>query len=275
MLLPALLFVALPLQGPPGTVVKKVAGYTFVSRPRPGDRYDLEASVIVKDPKGKTVLTVKDWAASVEWFKDLGGDGVQVANISAYTGGAHCCEVDYFLRLGPHPKLLACYMMGNVSGIETQKRPGSKGLDILTGYDGFAYYHCDYADSPHVPMALRLKHGRLVDATKEFPEMLRKSYKQATADLEDNLKQYEEGVKKGEMKGGMFENNLGSPAVEIVALGLLIGNQPEGNALLKAKLSAEDLKLLDSLRPEIAKIVAERVDRLTYPTLPYVHKHLF
>ncbi len=252
--------------------VKKVGGYTITSVPRPADRYDREASVVVKDSDGKTVLTVKDWAASLEWVSDLTGKGLMVAAISAYSGGAHCCETDYFISLGSKPKLLARYEMGNVSGLALTKRHGTKRKDIFTGYDGFAYYHSSYAGSAHLPMVLKVSEARIVEATKEFGDVLRTSYKEGCKQIENNNSEYEQGVIKKEAHGnGLFDNDLGGPVIEVYAISLLLGNEKEATDFLTKTLYRDDLVTLEELKPEIAKIVGMRAGRLTYPSLPYVH----
>ena len=252
--------------------VRKVNGYTITSIPRPADRYDREASVIVKDENGKTILTVKDWAASLEWIEDIGGTGAKVAAISAYTGGAHCCETDYFISLGPKPKLLARYEMGNVSGLQVKHRPGTKRKDIFTGYDGFAYYHNSYAGSAHLPMVLRLSEGRIVEATKEYPDLLKSSYKDACKELEENNSVYEEMlVKKESSGGGLFDNSLCGPIIEVYALGVLLGTDKEAADYLSKTCYRDDLVTLDELKPEINKILGLRAGRLTYPALPFTH----
>lgn len=252
--------------------VRKVNGYTITSTPRPADRYDREASVIVKDAEGKTVLTVKDWATDLVWVEDLGGSGTKVAAISAYTGGAHCCETDYFVSLGPKPRLLGRYEMGNVSGIQVTKRLGTRKKDIFTNYDGFAYYHTSFAGSAHLPMVFRLTEGRLIEATKDYPSLLATSYRDACKELEDNNSAYEQMlVKKESSGGGLFDNFLCGPIIEIYALGVLLGKEKEAGEYLGKTLYRDDLVKLEELKPEIGKILGMRTGRLTYPSLPYVH----
>lgn len=263
----AAITLVLAVQGVPKTTVKHVDGYTITSRSRPGDRYDTLASVIVKDRRGKVILTVKDWAADLVWIQDF-GDGVKVADISAYSGGAHCCEVDYFLRLGAHPRLLAKYDMGNVSGCVFHK----SGRYIETSYDGFAYYHASYVDSARLPMYFKVKDGRLVDATLDFPAALEGAYRQSLDTIKDNLADYESSVVKKELSGGgLFGNDLGGSVVQAYAVSVLLGKEKRFDKDMAGLLYREDLEAIASLKSEIAAIAKGRSKVLSYPSLPYKH----
>lgn len=120
---------------------------------------------------------------NVDWCFDLNGDGQPELSVSDYSGGAHCCtsQVIYTFNAGKiEPYLL--FEAGNAGPLLPQELDGAAPIE-LTGFDDrFAYYDdLAYAVSPTLVIVYAYEDGEHVEATKDFPDVVRQYRNQLTA----------------------------------------------------------------------------------------------
>jgi subtilisin-like proprotein convertase family protein len=105
--------------------------------------------------------------------RDLDGGEPEVL-VEMYTQGAHCCTVLLALRYDGHtyrPKLL---FFGNF-GYKLSD-PDGDGLPEISAFDErFIYTFSAYVFSTAPPQISQYRRGRLIDVTRKFPALIRKS----------------------------------------------------------------------------------------------------
>jgi hypothetical protein len=114
------------------------------------------------------------------WCKDVTGDGVPELMIEQYTGGAHCCSEGTLLSLGKTVSLTAEIHGGHFGVPEPRKLDAWHATYQLVGAnDALADFEAGPKDfvpfvytSPF-PRVLDYRGGYFVEATKDYPDLLR------------------------------------------------------------------------------------------------------
>ena len=143
-------------------------GYRLVVGPaadscRDGNDFTCKATVLASD--GRTIATMCDHAAMVEWVTevDMEGDGKLEIVVETYSGGAHCCPTYWVVTRGNKGGILA--ELFNQTSARFDSRPG--GAEVFTRDGAFDYFEFSHADNVMPDMFLRLKDGVWIDTSRE------------------------------------------------------------------------------------------------------------
>jgi hypothetical protein len=255
------LVVALPQSS--GHWVKKIGGCTIEHTSKQIQQYLSVERVVIRDQRHKLVADIQDEVVGLTWTKDLNKDGVPEIDISSYTGGAHCCEIDWVFSLGARPSCMLEFAMGNSVDFQPKDLDQDGKFEIQTAFDGYAYYKSSYADSAWLPMIFKVKGTRLVEATPYYRKETMSFFKDSVKGLDEALK-----VASG---GSLFASGPSAgPAVQVLASGILAHRGDYAWTVLLSKLTPGDSEKLRKLEPEIRTILANRVDLAKYPKLPVI-----
>jgi subtilisin-like proprotein convertase family protein len=105
-------------------------------------------------------------------IRDLDADGEPEVLVDLYTGGAHCCFYTVVFRWdGQHYR--GSPILWGDPGYELRDLNHDGRPELVTADDRFAYTFTYYAASVLPIRILHYDHGRFVDATGEFPALVR------------------------------------------------------------------------------------------------------
>ncbi|HVL96325.1 MAG TPA: hypothetical protein VM266_10740 [Solirubrobacteraceae bacterium] len=111
---------------------------------------------------------------------DLDGDAEPEVLLDGTTGGAHCCNVTLVYRFDGTGYRRIERFWGNqgyvLEDLDGDARPELNGRDDL-----FSYVYGAYAESMPPALVLALRHGRLRDVTRSYPDLLRADARYALA----------------------------------------------------------------------------------------------
>src|SRR5207249_2117197 len=135
------------------------------------------------------------------WCKDVTGDGMPELMIEEYTGGAHCCSEGTLLSLDKTLSVVVGEIDGGSFGVPAPRRLDAQRPSFqLVGRNGaLAYFDAgpedfvSFACTSPFPRVLDYRGGHFVEATKDYPDLLRSDRQAAreetsNADNEDCLK---------------------------------------------------------------------------------------
>jgi subtilisin-like proprotein convertase family protein len=105
-------------------------------------------------------------------IRDLDGDGEPEVLVDLYTGGAHCCFYTVVFRWDGQRYRGSPILWGD-PGYELRDLNHDGRPELVTADDRFAYTFTYYAASALPIRILHYDHGRFVDATGEFPALVR------------------------------------------------------------------------------------------------------
>jgi hypothetical protein len=136
-------------------------------------RYDLTIAdvcgagcIVVPDAE------IRDGSASAVKVADLDGDGEPEVLVDVFSGGAHCCLTTRLLSwdgTGYTPTDLDWRDLGY-----TLKDADGDGRPELVGNDpNFSAAFTAFAGSAFPPLIFHVEHGKLVDVTRAFPQLVR------------------------------------------------------------------------------------------------------
>lgn len=103
---------------------------------------------------------------------DLGGDGEPEVLLDLYTGGAHCCFYTAFFRYANGEYVRRVHSWGN-EAYRLRDLGGDGRPELVTYDDRFNYAFSCFACSAVPVLVLRYEQGRLVNATRRFPQLVR------------------------------------------------------------------------------------------------------
>lgn len=90
--------------------------------------------------------------------EDITGDGKPNLVISEYTGGAHCCSIEYIFEIGEEFRKIA-----TIDGMHSEPGfidlDGDKKLEIVLNDWTFAYWRASFSESPAPEVILRFSDG--------------------------------------------------------------------------------------------------------------------
>lgn len=119
---------------------------------------------------------------------DVNADGVVDAIVDTFSGGAHCCSSSSIaLSVGAGWAKPITQSWGNY-GYELKELGGAPGVEFASYDDAFAYAFSSYAASIPAIRILRVVGGKLVDATREYPDAIRVDLAEKTALYADIVK---------------------------------------------------------------------------------------
>jgi hypothetical protein len=108
-------------------------------------------------------------------FVEMAGGGLPELNIEAYSGGAHCCEVDYYFTQDGGLRNLLIFVGGNSEGPKPRDLNGDGRPEFIVGSDVLANFgELCYACSPWVQMVIGWDGKAYRDQTKAYPQLARK-----------------------------------------------------------------------------------------------------
>lgn len=142
-------------------------------------RLPMADRILIRTATGSPVVELKNdqpfVRIGVDWCYDVNFDGNPELSVFTYTGGAHCCTTqNIYSFFGPKSELLFTYEAGNGGSLSPQELDGTAPME-LTGLDDRLAYFGDlsYAASPPIVIAYANRNGTYVEATKEFPDVIR------------------------------------------------------------------------------------------------------
>ncbi|PTA67104.1 hypothetical protein [Deinococcus arcticus] len=123
---------------------------------------------------GTTYATVSDIAVSVDWCRDVTGDGVPEVLLAGFSGGAHCCFTHTLYSLSTPPRKLLSVFSAHSETITPRQLDGKGPLELLVSDWRFAYaYGLSFAESVPLLNVYAYVGGQYVDRSRAFPGTLR------------------------------------------------------------------------------------------------------
>jgi hypothetical protein len=171
--------------------------------------------------------------------RDVDGDGRPELVYTIHTGGNHCCTLLAILRpQAPAAELLFANLLDAGKARLTQLDDGPA-LEFLASDYRLAYMGVPFSETSPFPRVFAYRDGRYVDATREYPALLRASR--------------DEALKRVATCGGyaFCEKGVG---LRIVAIDLLLGAEPSGIARLP--VSRPIRQWLVGMRASVAEALA-------------------
>ncbi len=123
---------------------------------------------------GVTYATVEDTMVSVDWCRDVTGDGVPEVLLAGFSGGAHCCFTHHLYSLTSPPRKLLTAFSAHSDTLEARQLDGRGPLELVGSDWRFAYgYGMSFAESAPLPVVYSLLPtpggARFVENTRAFP----------------------------------------------------------------------------------------------------------
>jgi hypothetical protein len=108
-------------------------------------------------------------------FVDFEGTGVPSIVLTGTTGGAHCCfDMHVYYRATPHRYAEAVREWGNGMSYPVLMRDARSGEVVFgSSNDAFSYAYAAYANAIEPVQIFAFEHGRFLDVTPDFPDVVR------------------------------------------------------------------------------------------------------
>jgi hypothetical protein len=175
------------------------------------------------------------------WCGNVAGDGRMELATQRYTNGAHCCfRVRVDTLDGP---TLLDRDLGNYGGLEAKDLGGGDEDELVGASDALAYFgDIPFAASPSFPLVFAFHNGRYVDATKDFPDLVREKLVGAEKDLRTVI---DDG----------FEDAIRGMAIGVYAHHVLLGDEVAALTELEQQVPGVVASWLREHAEEAAKLV--------------------
>ncbi|WP_295820520.1 hypothetical protein [uncultured Deinococcus sp.] len=124
------------------------------------------------------VATVTDTMVSVDWCRDVTGDGVPEVLLAGFSGGAHCCFTHTLYSLTTPARRLLTAFSAHSDTLDVRQLNGGGPLELVGADWRFAYgYGMSFAESAPLPVVysyLPVTGGapRYVENTRAYPGFL-------------------------------------------------------------------------------------------------------
>lgn len=219
-------------------------------------------TLVLRDPKGGTVIRVSDAGVFLDDVRDITGDSVPEVIFHSWTGGAHGGFTYYVYSLGTTARNRLVYHEGNSNDYDDLPDFALADLDhdgimeILSWDDTFAYYHVSFAGSPRLPFVFAYRNGRYVDVTTRYPKRVR-----------DRMNAAKRRVVAEAAKGNWAAKNFSdwfAPTVEWYAHAALLGQTKQANIQITELLPDKERVVFIRHCREIEQMVAGRGKKLSY-----------
>jgi hypothetical protein len=175
------------------------------------------------------------------WCGNVAGDGRMELATQRYTGGAHCC---FAIRVDTldGPTLLE-RDLGNYGGLEAKDLDDRDGDELVGSSDVLAYFgDLSYAATAPVPLVFAFRNGRYIEATADYPDLVREKLAGAVKDLRAVL---DDG----------FEDAIKGMAIGVYAHHVLLGDEDAALTELEQQVPAAVASWLREHAGEAAKLV--------------------
>lgn len=128
----------------------------------------------LRDGQGREIANFKDAQIEALECKDLTADGIPEWQIETFSGGAHCCSVNYVYSLTEPARIILEVATANTPGFRAEQIDGQGPLELISWDNRFAYaYDMSFAESPFLPIVYSYINGQYLDNTRSFPAILK------------------------------------------------------------------------------------------------------
>jgi hypothetical protein len=232
----------------PGAITRiRCGSFTLEQRVGEKDGVARGAQITIKNAQGQALRTFK---ANVEYFEsiealycgDLTGEGTPELVLSTYSGGAHCCFTYDVLSMTPRLPNLLHWEAGNGGLNRLALLKGRPPYEIVGSDDRFAYFaDLPVAASPFLPIVFAYRNGRYVNATRDYPQLVKDDQAEARQQLAN-------------CAGDEFCEK--SFALHVYADGILLNQEAQTLTQLRTQVQRSVATWLNQHRAEILQILA-------------------
>lgn len=147
---------------PPGT---KLSQKEKVTRQR----------IQIQDEHGRVLQEIRGGRIDKVDFVEMTGGGVPELYVGTYSGGAHCCYVQYYFTQNGGLRNLLIFLgsnsgIGEIKDLDADGRP-----ELIAGNDVLVYFDdLSFAGSPGVEMVIGWDGQQYRDRTQDYPERARR-----------------------------------------------------------------------------------------------------
>ena len=212
------------------------------------------------DADGNLVLDLSHELSVAEkliprWCGDILGDGSQALGMEEFSGGAHCCFSASVVLLQPDGRRLLDADLGN-GGLGRPEQLNESGpLQLPAGSDVFAYFDdLSFAASPFLPQVFVYDGTEYVEATRQFPDMLRADIRQTESDLTAAVAR---PVSPQVPRAFMYQEQE-SVALRLYGLHVLLGDAEQALPAIQARVAPPVASWLAAHAAEAADLLAQR-----------------
>ncbi|UBV42687.1 hypothetical protein LAJ19_00105 [Deinococcus taeanensis] len=122
---------------------------------------------------GVTYAAVEDTMVSVDFCRDVTGDGVPEVLLAGFSGGAHCCFTHTLYSLSRPPRKLLTAFSAHSETLGAVQLDGKGPLELVGADWRFAYgYGMSFAESAPLPVVYSFLNGAYVENTRAFPAFM-------------------------------------------------------------------------------------------------------
>ncbi len=141
---------------------------------------------------GHTLASVSDSLVSLDFCRDVTGDGVPDAMLTQFSGGAHCCFTHNLYSLSNPPRRILHVFSADTGTLTPQQLDGQGALELLGGDWRFAYaYGLPFAGSPALWQIYSYIGGHYVDNSRAYPGVALRDVGQPAADMQPGQALYD------------------------------------------------------------------------------------
>lgn len=207
----------------------------------------------ILDARGRVVKEIQGLRITDLQFPKLDPHGPPALQATGFTGGAHCCFVDYFFTRDRGVRNLLIFNGGNDSVGEIKDLNGDGRPEMIAGNDSLAYFGgVPYVFCAHLEMVIGWDGKQYVDQTRRYPK---RALAQAQ-ELRDEL------VKALHSKEEDAESQRRGAAAGYYASMLLAGQGASARAWLDKELPASTRDWLKENEDDLRKAVLKPTQRL-------------
>lgn len=204
----------------------------------------VQVQVQIQDRRGEVLREIWSSGKMLEDdnFVELTGGGTPELHIQTYSGGAHCCYVDYYFTQDGGLRNLLIFLGSNSAIYEVKDLNGDGRPELIANNDTLAYFDdLSHGSSPYMTMVIGWDGKRYVDQTRRYPALARQeARKYQTELLEDPI-----------------DYSLRSVALGYYAISLVIGEGQAARAWLLKHADKETKEWLLSNEEELRRQLAK------------------
>jgi hypothetical protein len=212
------------------------------------------------DADGNLVLDLSHELSVAEkliprWCGDIIGDGSQALGMEDFSGGAHCCFSASVVLLQPDGRRLLDVDLGNGGLGHPEQLNESGPLQLPAGSDVFAYFgDLSFAASPFLPQVFVYDGTEYVEATRQFPDLLRADIRQTESDLTQAVAR----PASSQVPRAFMYQEQESVALRLYGLHVLLGDAEQALPGIQARVAPPAATWLAAHAAEAADRMAQR-----------------